>query len=418
MVSPLSPPEGTGQVRRDPERSITEVSIAAREGRVEWSDVLRGLSRAGGLDDSALAGLLPGRSLDLASWKTRGTLLALNLSLSPCVQIEALPGERGLRILVDEEEVRARDRQVRRLVRGALPRLLRGEAGPALPPLALDDGWDDAPAGRDLALFVHGLDSSPERLEGIRDEARTLGLPTGSFRYTTDGPLQDAAVLLAGALAEVARADPRRRITIVAFSAGGLVARAAVEDPRLDPGNVHRLLLVAPPTRGSLLAPFQPVWEVLEHSAGRGSLLERLLASVEDGLGEAGQDLRPGSPFLRDLDRRARNPRIRYTVILGTGGPISGWEIAALERALDRAASEYRVARFVARPVREWLRGLEEVVWGQGDGAVSVRRGLLEGAGETILLPFSHLEMLSREGEAPRQLHRTILERLGRAPAR
>ena len=102
------------------------------------------------------------------------------------------------------------------------------------------------------------------------------------------------------------------------------LARAVAENPALDPGNVTRLLMVATPNQGSRMAEYTvgaDLWEFLVRRRD-GSLTKRLYASVEDGLGEAAEDLQPDSDFLRTLNARKRNPKIQYTLFLGTGGPV------------------------------------------------------------------------------------------------
>jgi hypothetical protein len=57
------------------------------------------------------------------------------------------------------------------------------------------------------------------------------------------------------------------------------------------------------------------------------------------------------------------------------------------------------------------------VVQGRGDGAVALERARLTGVEDTVVLHFSHLEMLSGAGEPETaELWRAILERLGRRP--
>ena len=77
---------------------------------------------------------------------------------------------------------------------------------------------------------------------------------------------------------------------------GGLVARACIEDPRYDPGNVERLIMIAPPTHGTLIAHFAVGTDLWEHWLARqdGGPWRRMRDSIVDGLGEAADDLVPG----------------------------------------------------------------------------------------------------------------------------
>jgi hypothetical protein len=54
---------------------------------------------------------------------------------------------------------------------------------------------------------------------------------------------------------------------------------------------------------------------------------------------------------------------------------------------------------------------VDEVVDGQGDGAVAVHRGGLEGVEDTVLLPFDHLAA-DVKSAGVRQLQREIASRL------
>ena len=47
---------------------------------------------------------------------------------------------------------------------------------------------------------------------------------------------------------------------------GGLVARAMLEDPEFDSGNVTKLIMVAPPNQGSLLARVGYGTDLLDHA--------------------------------------------------------------------------------------------------------------------------------------------------------
>ena len=86
---------------------------------------------------------------------------------------------------------------------------------------------------------------------------------------------------------------------------GSLVARACIEDPLYDPGNVERLIMIAPPTHGTLIAHFAVGTDVWEHWLSRrdGGPWRRTRDSIVDGLGEAADDLCPNSDFLARAER-------------------------------------------------------------------------------------------------------------------
>jgi hypothetical protein len=174
---------------------------------------------------------------------------------------------------------------------------------------------------------------------------------------------------------------------------GGLVARACLEDARYDPGNVDRLLMIAPPTHGSLIAHFAVGTDLYEHWLARrtGGPWRRMRDSVVDGLGEAAYDLCPGSEFLNELNARPLNRRVRYTVMLGTGARLDDAQVTWIrESVCDRLAKVPGAGRS-AEQLKAILADIDELVEGKGDGVVAVKRGRLTGVADTVILPFSHV---------------------------
>jgi hypothetical protein len=196
---------------------------------------------------------------------------------------------------------------------------------------------------------------------------------------------------------------------------GGIVARACVEDALYDPGNVDKLILIAPPTRGTAVAHFAVATDVWEHWLARrdGNPWERFHDSVVDGLGEAACELCPESPFLRELNGRPRNPRIAYSVILGTGACMTDDELAWVREAIVRRMARVPGVETSATRLHTLLGDLDELVEGKGDGVVAVERGRLRGVRDTLVLPFGPL---AATGEPPtdvvRQVHEAVIERL------
>ena len=113
------------------------------------------------------------------------------------------------------------------------------------------------------------------------------------------------------------------------------------------------------------------------------------------------------------LRARARNPRVTYTIFLGTGGPIDEETVAAARRALKEAGQANRFTRFFGPKIDACLQGLDEVIAGKGDGAIAVARGRLQGVGDTVVLPFNHVDMMDAPGaEGGDRLRKEILKRL------
>lgn len=398
------------------EDGTTVIRIPIEDGEASWGDLLAGLAEARGFEPDALQGLLPSKTFEVTGIGGRLAIAGLNLVLSPALRLR-LGRDEGevahLEVLLDDKALLASERRFKRIIRRALLRKLDGperDFG-----LRMDDGWNEAPSGRPLIVALGGLDASPRVFDDVLEEARRLGFPAATFSYPNDQPIAESARLLARELREVAREEPERQVTLVTHSMGGLVAREAIEDPELDPGNVRQLVQVAPPNRGSALAPLAFGMEVWEHARGREEreLSERLYAAIEDGLSEASDDLEPGSPFLERLNARPRNPKVDYSILLGTGAPLGEGAIESWRRSVRKAGRKNRYARFFGAKLEDHLADLDELVRRKGDGAVAVSRGRLEGVSDIEVLDFHHASLSATpRSEAARRLRGEILERI------
>jgi pimeloyl-ACP methyl ester carboxylesterase len=281
--------------------------------------------------------------------------------------------------------------------------------------LELDDNWQQAPADRPIVVLIHGFNSSPSRNEGLLIPIREANYPSGTFAYPNDYTLSYSTELLSRELKQFAKAHPKRRVTFVCHSTGGLVARACVENPALDPGNVDRLIMIAPPTHGSQLARFACGTDVWEHWLTRkhGWPWTRVRDSVVDGLGEAADDLCPDSPFLVELNARPRNPRVRYSILLGDNACMTDAEVTWIRDNLcDRLRSMPGIDGHAER-LDTVLADVDELIEGKGDGVVAIKRGRLDGVEDTVVMPFSHMavgaEPDSKELSA---VYQAVLDRL------
>jgi len=409
----------TIRVAHDAESFVTEISIRARDDRIAWSDVLRGLARARGYDDTALEGVLPDRRFDLTSFGSWAARAGLNRALRPHVRFDVKyadnpAGEPWLVTTLDRAALLASQRRFTAQLRGALLPRSSSDATRRYG-LSLDKGWNRAAAGKNLVVFIHGLNSSPEHGKNLLAAARKEGFPCGSFRYPNDQPITDSARLLAGELTALAERCPDRSVSLVTHSMGGLVARAVIEDPRLDPGNVQRLIMVSPPNHGSALARFGFGLDLVEHvtDSVRQKSIRAMYTLIEDGLSEAAVDLAPGSQFLRKLNGGRRNPAVQYSIFLGNKAPMNNAELALLRGSVAEAGERNRWVRLFGDRVTRWLEDLDEVVDGKGDGAVALERGRLEGVEDTVVLGFGHTEALRDPGDGDvKTLHQEVLKRL------
>lgn len=403
-------------VSRDDEAGTVTIVVPARNGRVHWSDVMAGLGEAADLNGKAIASLLPRGSFNPTSNKAWFTLFGINA---------AGRGKATLRLeQLDSDSDQARHSLkivVRQSVFRDAKRTLRGQLD------ADEDRWglefDSAeltkPHRKPVVVLVHGYNSRPEKLTDLaaklRNDPREEVQPriVLIFRYPNDGPAQESANLLASELARLRKAHPETEVAIVAHSMGGLVARAAIEDPMLNPGNVRQLIMVATPNQGSHLAYLPGGFDLLEHLVQRDPDAGRFAASWQDGLNEARSDLRPDSKFLRTLNASKRNANVRYSLILGNDAALSESSVAQLTSLLKQAQEKSRTLQIVGPRLDPILTDPAEFTDGEGDGVVAVKRGRLDGVEDTIVLPFRHNAITGKlDSEAELKLLRAIQERL------
>lgn len=281
--------------------------------------------------------------------------------------------------------------------------------------LVLDESWQQADESKPVVVVIHGYNSCPERNQAMADAIRAAGFPTGMFSYPNDYTIVTSAQLLSSELRRFHHRHPERRVVLVCHSMGGMVARACVEDSLYDPGNVERLILIAPPTRGTAIAHFAVGTDVWEHWLARreGGPWQRIRDSVIDGLGEAAEELVPDSTFLADLNARPRNPRVEYTVILGTGASMTAAEIEWIRESVIAKLTKVPGAKSGVEKLEALLGDMDELVEGKGDGVVAVSRGRLDGVSDTLVLPFGHLSVTGKPAnDVVRQVQQLVVERL------
>jgi pimeloyl-ACP methyl ester carboxylesterase len=407
--------ERTSTVNSD--KSI--VRIPVRDGVVATSDLLAGLGQAAGLDLEVIRWLLPDRELDLGKPQTEKRLARINRLLGRYAKVREIRDGGSAAMLVieiDRAQLHTDKRRAASKFRQVSLRIIdpRGKYraekrfGMIIDETAMRGDRDQ------LIVAVHGFNGSASAMDAFLDPLRDAGLACATFVYPNDQPIADSARLLAGELAAIARRQPDRPIALLTFSMGGLVARAAIENPKLDPGNVERLVMIAPPNRGSVCARFARGFDLYEHvlREKRASPRGIVAASMLDGLGEARQDLCPGSPFLRQLNARKRNGNVHYSILLGEGGELSRSQVDRLIASLDTLEQKSTIARIFA-PRLDRLRDEFSELSQKSDGFVSVERGRLDGVDDIAVLHFNHTDRFAdQKDDRIRSLHRAIARRL------
>jgi pimeloyl-ACP methyl ester carboxylesterase len=259
--------------------------------------------------------------------------------------------------------------------------------------LRFEDGWEKADSSKPVVILVHGFNSTPQQNAALMVPIHNAGFPCGTFAYPNDYIIRNSAQMLASELSRFALQYPQRRVILVCHSMGGLVARECVENSLYDPHNVDRLIMIAPPTHGSLIAHFAVGTDLWEHWLSRkdGWPVQRLRDSVTDGLGEAASDLCLNSDFLNELNARPLNSHVHYTVLLGTGARFTEAQVEWIRQSICERLAKMPGGATSAHELEGLLADIDELVEGKGDGVVAVKRGRLEGVSDTLVMPFGHI---------------------------
>ena len=389
------------------DKLITHACVKASDGKVALADLFRAAARMNGYDDSELRDALPECRVSLDSAAGRWTLRAFNRVMRPCVRAET--SDSSLHVYVDRVASQEWINDCKSDVRWAWSKLDWRSDAPDYGITLLEDSDN---GGKDIGVMIHGLNSEPEDLSALVPVIRSANLAPATFRYPNDQPIVDSAELLAQELNQLKNRFPNRRVRLLTHSMGGLVARAVIES-ELDPRIVSQLIMIAPPNHGSSLAKIAGLMDCYEFFVDPDKRrVETLVESVADGLGEATADLQPHSVFLDRLNGGKRNPDVRYTILLGAAGPMNVEEMNDLRGSVRDYTDDNRYLRFVTSKLNNALDDLDEVVQDKGDGAVSIARGRLEGASDTMVFPFSHASILNPQDTMSQSVYRVIARRL------
>jgi pimeloyl-ACP methyl ester carboxylesterase len=401
-------------------RDEISIRLPATDGHVAKAELLATLGGIAGLDLGAIPWLLPDGEIDLNQPKVERRLELLNRAIGRYATAEIVrekaSDEPALEINFDrrqfsrdKDRVKTRARQVSLKVLDPRGKL-RSENHFGL---VIDQQASSRPIER-LVVAVHGFNSNPALMASFLDPLRELGFTCAQFSYPNDGSIADSARLLSRELKSLKSRNADCKIAIVAFSMGGLVARAAIEDPKLDPGNIDRLIMIAPPNHGSVCARWAHGLDIVEHVVVKRQLSPRhvLVAALADGTNEAQNDLRPESRFLRELNARERNKNVRYSILLGEGGELSDEQVSEINQWLTRFENSSSLVK-VFGPRLEVCRTEFAELAEPGDGAVTVTRGRLDGVEDVEVFRFNHWSKFSNTSDrAIAAVHAAIAKRL------
>jgi hypothetical protein len=180
-----------------------------------------------------------------------------------------------------------------------------------------------------------------------------------------------------------------------------------VSDPELYNTEVKKILMAVPPNHGSRIAGLRHVLEYAEAfrivTAEDGKWKDVLIKVTSDGLGRAGDDLKPGSLFLDRLSRKNLPKGISYAVIAGEQGLMSEQQHNELVQWLNnkkKSITNMPLQMAFSKVVND-IEKTKEVIHGKGDIAVTVESAKLEGAVFFKIFRRNHLTILRGENSSP-----------------
>ncbi len=228
-----------------------------------------------------------------------------------------------------------------------------------------------------VVVLVHGLDEPGGIWDDVAPAIDRAGFAVARFDYPNDQSIARSAVGMSKAFAALSELGVER-VDVVAHSMGGLVSREALTNEDLGASSgaisgvrVERLILCGTPNYGSGWARLRGVAEVrerLQRWMGSDDLDWAILSDLgDDGDGQAGVDLLPGSEFLTALNARTMPSGVRVTCIVG---------------------------RMVEPTMTAGRDGFEDAARTLGDGVVTMDSAILEGCDDVVVLVANHRSML------------------------
>ncbi len=378
-------------VASDDDAPIVRVPIS-KEGQVDLSDAVTKLADATGCKLSAgkVALRLPIRGVSGALTRAMlSKILGSDVRLS--VEADALI----LKLDPDALKPQARADWQARLA--ALAEKVRRDAqlGRAAYGMRACDSYRPNDPARPTICLVHGMNSASGcfvHMIPILEQAG-YGVVVYDFPDNQDMDVSAPQFVADWRAARMSSGD-REPWSILGHSMGGLLGRYYVEGDDYE-NDVSTLILIAPPNQGSSLAKAQGLFQLLQNVQGMQGASRGMLLELGEGLGEAADDLVPGSAFLKRLNSRPRREGIRYHILAGDTGFLTKKARADLDFRLATATQTTGFVGRIARAVTGNLPAqLDELTDGTGDGAVALASTQLEGVGDRVILHANHVELI------------------------
>jgi pimeloyl-ACP methyl ester carboxylesterase len=380
-----------GSTRAQGTRSV-EVPINPA-GEVQVAEIVVRLARASGASWEKPVARLTFSTQGLARSLTK-TLLSE--TLGPEVEITFRPGKMILDI---DDRILAPDRRAEWLRRlGELAdRATEASNRRALYGMRALPSYRPNDPARPTICLVHGLNSSSGGFVHMIPWLEEAGYGIVVYDFPFNRRLGESSAAFARDWAAFRR-QSRDRLpwSIVAHSMGALLARSLVEDDATWAGDVTSMVLIAPVNQGSDLARVQTVFQLLDGLKSiNGKNTTRAMAHLSDGLGQAAQDMLPGSAFLKGLNRRPRRQGLPYHILAGDSGFLTRDARAQIEARVDlfnRNAGLF--GKLTQAAMSDLPEILDELTDGTGDGCVAVDRTRLEGVTDCVTIHANHAELI------------------------
>ena len=213
--------------------------------------------------------------------------------------------------------------------------------------------------GRPTVCLVHGLNSSSGGFVHMFDDLEDAGYGLVVFDYPFNQRLEDSCASSATTGWPSGR-RPARRVPGRSWPirwGRWWRGRTSRREDRAD-RDVASLIMIAPVNQGAHIARIQPVYQTLSSLfAINSKRTTHALAQLSDGIGQAAEDMLPGSAFLRRINGRPRAADVPYHILAGNSGLISRGDPPAGPEAARRRVPRRRHPRHV-HPARRPRGGL------------------------------------------------------------
>ena len=250
---------------------------------------------------------------------------------------------------------------------------------------------------RPTVCLIHGLNSSSAGFVHVIPLLEEAGYGIVVYDYPYNQKLGESCGIFVRDWAAFRRqAQDRLPWSIVGHSMGTLLARALIEDDATWRGDVSSLIMIAPVNQGSQLAKVQTIMQMSKGlKAINGKDATKAMLSLADGLGQAAEDMLPGSAFLKALNRRPRRAGVAYHVLAGDRGFLTREEREQIEGRVELVTQNAGIFGRLTRAATADLPDLlNELTDGTGDGCIAVERTRLDGVADHVVIHANHVELV------------------------